>query len=131
MINVVWLAGFFDGEGCVYISKKCTYMQVCITQKNPESLYLIQQEFGGKVNKHGTCYRWRSAHREVVLKLLTAIQPHCIVKASDVAIGIEYIKTVNENTWGHVPVPKEHMETRNRLRVLIGDGKRTGHNKAG
>lgn len=48
-----YLAGFFDAEGCVYVSGKGRQQQVMysVGQNDPSVLYLLQKTFGGSVRK--------------------------------------------------------------------------------
>ena len=47
-----YVAGLFDGEGCVYIAKRLTSMQINITQNTTGILQLLQNKFGGKITQH-------------------------------------------------------------------------------
>lgn len=124
-MNIQWLAGFFDGEGCVYIGKGGEYMTVSITQKKTEPLYLIKNWIGGNVyNKGKGCSVWRTNDKRTSLKFLRAIRPYAIVKSNEINIGIEFAKTISNSSYGHQQVTNEAFRKRNALRVLIGNGKR-------
>jgi hypothetical protein len=54
--RLAYLAGFFDGEGCVYILRcrrprgyNYYYLEVSISNSMPEPLYLAQSLFGGTI----------------------------------------------------------------------------------
>lgn len=124
-MNNAWLAGFFDGEGCVYISKNGKSIQISITQKNTNCLFLIKQKFGGSVSHKGSgCSVWRTSDKRTVLKFLRAIRPYSIEKSADIEIGIAFAKTISNKSQGHQTVSNEYLKRRQNLRILIGDGKR-------
>lgn len=96
-----WLAGFFDGDGCVGIytynrknQKKTLYvMKVNLTQKYPEILYLIQNKFRGAV----TTYKSGNAlvsklhlSRNVALRFLHAIQSYVFIKRRQIDHAINF-----------------------------------------
>jgi hypothetical protein len=128
-MNNAWLAGYFDGEGCIHLqkdvrqNKRAVYMlQVCITQKNPATLYLLEKEFGGQVYQHAKgCYRWRVVSR-AALHFLLAIEPYCIIKADQVRLAIEFAKTLRSDNLGSTPMDDEtslrRSEIYSRLREL-------------
>jgi intein-encoded DNA endonuclease-like protein len=51
MLSAEYIAGFFDGEGCVGISTrgrgKHPYLRVSVTNTNKEILLLMKAQFGG------------------------------------------------------------------------------------
>lgn len=46
-----WLAGFFEGEGCVKGHKSGRKTSVCIYQKDPEILFRCREFLGGSISK--------------------------------------------------------------------------------
>lgn len=103
-----WLAGFFDGEGCV--SPKIEHhgtianVRVSITQKDPTILCLIGLKFGGghfsvknrliasgkaTTNSHELMYTGASCQ-----PLLEYIRDHSIVKKEQILLGLEMCKLV-------------------------------------
>ena len=92
-----WLAGFFDGEGCITVVRHHNDMPslvVNVTQCDENTLALIAMKFGGKVSIRKTPHanktiffvQWggRSA-----LPLLECILPHVILKRKLVEWGIQ------------------------------------------
>lgn len=61
-----YLAGLFDGEGCVSLQHKSQYhhrraytrLLVSVGMRTPEPLMLFKQEFGGSIKKYGHIYQW-------------------------------------------------------------------------
>lgn len=80
-----WAAGFFDGEGNVYIrhrGRKNPEIHAQITQKDPRPLQEIHFRFGGSISKTknpANCWRWRCACQNAA-RFFEAILPHSFVK---------------------------------------------------
>jgi hypothetical protein len=91
MYSNEWAAGFFDGEGNLYLRKRekrrSREVRTQVTQKALEPLIELQRVWGGSINKTknpSNCYRWRLVGQgaEAFLK---AIAPHSIVKSTAIA----------------------------------------------
>lgn len=84
-LEVAWIAGFFDGEGCVYISTPRSRSFVTIAQKDPTTLQFVQSYFGGRI--YGEQGPMRNSHilrlrSEEAVTFLLAVRPHLRVKGS-------------------------------------------------
>jgi hypothetical protein len=105
--TLAYLAGFFDGEGCIQITRikdkrhliggAYHQMNLETTQCNPAPLELMKQTFGGWVAlKHTTAsnrkplYRHMTSQRkaENMLKLLL---PYLIVKKEEAIVALEFM----------------------------------------
>lgn len=100
-LSIGYIAGFFDGEGCIGIYSyrhgkyRSTGMQVKIANTNPVVLLAIQERFGGKIKtrtpKGGNLplyiLSWDSAKALAVLKML---EPHLLVKKDQATLAIEF-----------------------------------------
>lgn len=94
-INIEYIAGLFDAEGCFYIRKECNDHRISICQKNnPEVLYKIQELLGyGSVscNEKFVIY-----NKNDCLKFVSLIKEHLIVKYNQ-AISFEtYLNTTDK-----------------------------------
>lgn len=122
MLTDEYIAGFFDGEGCVSINTggRCT---VSITQKNPAVLYLIQAKYGGNVrfkdNRTFNCYNLIITNKRDILKFLKAMLPLCVVKKQEVEIGIEAAERINSDNPGCTPLTVEERAYRMSLRAKM------------
>jgi hypothetical protein len=114
-MDACYLAGFFDGEGCVGIYERsvansgtgavnpyCS-LSVSISNTNYEVLAHIKKRCGGVINnssqnwypplKNGmprkTLWRWSAQAREGA-HLLKAMLPFLIVKRKQALVGLEY-----------------------------------------
>lgn len=102
MISSEYIAGFFDGEGCVTImfSGKTRQAQLRITITNTDKNVLdeIQKEVGGRVYPvRGKTIptHWKQGYHldlstDTAYKLLKRIEPFVIVKRNQVQLGIRF-----------------------------------------
>lgn len=91
--EIAYLAGFFDGEGCVL------YDRIMVDNTNPyllEKFYLI---WGGRIGEKGdatrteqtrTCYRWH-AHGDTARKAARDMMPYLVEKKQQAEILLEVI----------------------------------------
>lgn len=96
--ELAYLAGFFDGEGCVSVrrSNDSYSMAVEVTQLNPSPLIRFQKRFGGRVymkrDKRGyrPLFAWQIVASGAV-KVLEALRPYLDGKAeeADVALALQ------------------------------------------
>lgn len=136
-----WLAGFFDGEGCVSASMsgvRNPRLIVSITQSDFNLLSLI----GMKFSQGGSLYSpiRKGAQREKrpcwilsfggksCLPILEYIRPHVILKRKLVEWGIEMAKLTGERgkAGRGGSLPKLVMERRQELMTLV-----KGENQSG
>jgi hypothetical protein len=89
-----YVAGFFDGEGCITIkTEKGTpsSLSTGISQKDIKPLKRIKEIFGGSIYYHkpNDMYQWR-ANNDLSYWFLLAILPYLIVKKEQALLAIEY-----------------------------------------
>src|SRR5437773_8720684 len=86
-ISLDYLAGFFDGEGSVYIAHRHVKLDVAMTvaNTNPEPLELIQEAYGGGLSirnraneKHKAVWVW-TLRGDRAVALLEAILDKLII----------------------------------------------------
>lgn len=107
-----YLAGFFDGEGCISITvsmdrtkgKTPRYrVHVVITQKNPETLLELHQMAGiGNVydrrsNARFHASSWQISHLQS-REFLTVLLPYLRNKKKEAELAIEFINKFNQST---------------------------------
>ena len=102
MLADQYIAGFFDGEGCVTISQR-GQVQITIAQNEREVLDYIQQKYGGgihiKDSKAKICYHWRLSKSALITEFLNKMLPLCIIKKTELKIalkGVDLIRTDNK-----------------------------------
>ena len=98
MLTAEYLAGFFDGEGCISGST-CngnSNLSITITQRKSEILYMIDKRFPtkrGVFPKGGTkrpCFRLAWGLNEAK-PLLEYIKDYVIIKKSQVELALKFI----------------------------------------
>ncbi len=100
-LNIEYIQGLFDAEGCVYIDKhKYTNYTISIAQKNhPEILHKIQELLGyGKLDK----YSLLISKKKDCLTFIQLMKPGVIVKYNQVCAFETFLNTTD-------PVIKEQM----------------------
>jgi hypothetical protein len=96
--KIAYLAGFFDGEGCIQINKIDTkirlryYLRVSANQVNPKPIQMLYEEFGGHVSKRSGSrgvYQWITQGRKANVVLETLL-PFLIVKSAQAELALEF-----------------------------------------
>lgn len=100
-----WLAGFFDGEGCVCLRKHglSWTLRVNITQANELLLTILAKKYNAsygpyrktrktKLGKESTCYEigW---YGKKLMPILVLLKDHVVVKKDQVELGLEFLST--------------------------------------
>lgn len=96
-MDIRWIAGFFDGEGCVYILprykkgkwNRAPQLMVAISQKRDGVLRDIQELYGGTVQKSNHCSSLRIAAAKAAT-FLRSIRPYTRVKSDAIDLGLEF-----------------------------------------
>jgi len=103
---LIWSAGFFDGEGCINISKQSRKygrnrdltsinygLNVSVCQKDPRPLEILHDMFGGHFYsydvKGNTYWRWH-IWSHMAVRMLNAVQPYLILKQDRADIGMDF-----------------------------------------
>lgn len=97
--ELAYLAGFFDGEGCISINRNSSQhygLLLAAAQINPAPLFLLYQRFGGYIvrkqrptDRYRAVHQWRSSGREAA-DVLRQLQPYLVVKKEEADIAIEF-----------------------------------------
>jgi LAGLIDADG endonuclease len=106
--KLIWMAGFFDGEGCVSISRSqrkvkrglTSYsyiLQVAVSQKNAAPLEIFYERFGGSLfdyTSHGVTYwRWQ-LWSNYAAPMLETLLPYLVVKKDVAELGLRFYRTM-------------------------------------
>lgn len=138
-LNLDYIAGFIDGEGCISASTRG--LRLIITNTNKEILEEIQEYFGeGKLigrirvkirgqndNYRKKCYQlvlW-NRHAERVLLLLI---PHLRLKKKEAELGIMLMSTygtrgAEKGSFGRIRLPQSILDIRSTLCFKIKEAK--------
>ena len=126
--QIIWCAGFFDGEGCVSISKPVTrnkagtsftahQLVVIVAQRDRRPLDVFVSLFGGNVRaqkaNNGSTYWYYRLHSHKAVALLQTLLPFlvCKVKAAECALTFQdYMNaTVPRKPYGRTTEQKETL----------------------
>ena len=105
MLSEEYVAGLFDGEGCVTIARDVKRLRIGIANTNKEVLVLLADQFGGHVYSqhqysptHSPAYQWiLSKHRDQ-RRFLRLIGPHSLIKATAIHCALRFLDTGKQ--WG-------------------------------
>jgi hypothetical protein len=140
-VELAWVAGIIDGEGCISIQVKpatkpgrvspshSLFLKVTMgDQPTIERLRDIlgvgsvhrQNVRGDRVNE---AWAWWTASRKAHA-VLVAIRPYLVTKAHEADLGLEFLSLPFQKR-GRVPLDPSVVAERERLRVLLRDAKPT------
>ena len=136
-VQAAYLAGLFDGEGCVSIVKgQCRgnpawALQMVVSNNLPAVLYKYRDITGAGFihNRAGagnraTNYSWRMS-QTAAGGVLEQIQPYLEAKGDQVRIALEFLATFNHPPAGAKGLDAAIAQERDRLRVLLSRMKGT------
>lgn len=132
-----WIAGFFDGEGCISIQSD-KGLRVIFINTRRDVLLAVSEGFGGvgklKVKKRipgerGTrpCYQWITWGREAQ-RVLETLLPYLVIKKSEAEVALEFqsliVQRLPGQTRGPRAVTAEVWQRRRELAEKCSDMKR-------
>jgi len=138
-ITSEYVAGFFDGEGCIRVlgSSKNKYvgLHLFITNTYKPILEKLKSKYGGSVvlrtkstDKHRTYYQWRLSSKSDISRFIYDIIDFSIEKRAQLLLGLEYCNlptlTVNRHSSKYPEVllqqlkRKEIAEQMSRLKKI-------------
>ena len=117
--HLAWIAGFFDGEGCITCSN--TGVTVKISHTHKQSLEFIKSILGGSLNSRtGTnkpAWVW-SVSGDNAWKVLQTLLPFLHEKAEQADVALELLRTRNKRGQ---KVTKEILFYRKQLKQKLSD----------
>lgn len=126
-----YVAGFFDGEGCVRINKgiRDNYtLTISITNSNFDILKLYEKRYGGKIRPHPKNKSLKEGHKDIwlweamnndSLKIIREVYQFTLVKKEQIKLAIEFQEW--HNTTGPIKTPEQKQKAYyyyNRLKEL-------------
>lgn len=132
--ELAYFAGFFDGEGSVYIHKPHTkkqspYTLTCtISNTKIEPLQKAKDFFGGSIceghkytNNHKPVYSWTVVKQDA-RRFLMAVLPYLIIKTERATLGLDLQALCQHNypTKGQRGFQQMPEQTRARMEQLSG-----------
>ena len=136
----IWLAGFIDGEGCVYVSRAKNEqiswgyqysLRLEITQADEVLLNTIKERVNSGCvlqNKALARIKGRASKRLVysikwssnnAYELLKKVYPYLVVKQKQAKLAIEFQELVREHYGKRVNRPVNYSEKQSKLRELL------------
>jgi len=137
--DIIYLAGLFDGEGCIHINRwRNKYknghrysLLVQIKMCDGRLLPSLHEKFGGNIRtdqrslrnpNHSDIAIWR-VETNAAMKLLKMILPYLRLKHKQAKLGINFQLKINSNSGSH-PVPIREMRRRDRCYQKMKDLKK-------
>lgn len=98
---IVWAAGFFDGEGCIWVGRinESWRLTVHVSQMWREPLDLYIALFGGSVSRDRQhLWRW-SASNQIAKNALRELSPFLQLKREQAETAISFQDRRRANRW--------------------------------
>ena len=143
-ITYSYLAGLFDGDGCVFINNHRSLphgskheLTVSIGNNNKDVMdWIICQLRYGHVSKCRTAYNWKCTKKKAI-DFLTAIYPFSIIKRKEIELALRFIEYINyqnkirlhkprHKRGGTAPHTKEVIDEIEKYRLKLKDLKGRG-----
>ena len=135
-IEIAFIAGFFDGEGCISIGKNGS-VDIGIVNTSKINLEYIYKIFGGSLNKRSqkinkTQYIYR-LYGENAINFLTVMEPYLLDKKEQAHTIAEYFKLRNEISTIRIPGKKGAFANPDRevlvstFREILSEQKKEEH----
>jgi hypothetical protein len=132
-----YLAGFFDGEGCISITKGKNHLgntqyslRVIVSNTNDYVLKLFKFSFGGRIQKRKLsrpnwrdCYAWELSSTKAY-DFLKCIHPYLVIKKAEAELAFEFQEHQSTYTGNNLKCDKEELALRESQRILMQDLKR-------
>lgn len=115
-----WLAGFFDGEGCISLwrrkNNKDYQLGIDIAQVEGNILMLIASIYGGKVRKSKkNVHQWTLRKKNLQIKFLIDIESFLILKKPQAKMALIYLSTVDRKHNRFCRISDETLKMRNEV----------------
>ena len=88
MLSIPYLAGFYEGEGCISQTSKYGF-RISILSTDFDVISKVHQTFGGTLNQckqqaahHKPCWKWRLGDKASVRALLELMLPYLGLRRS-------------------------------------------------
>lgn len=124
--DLAYLAGFFDGEGCISFHRKATKngwrysLEISVAQINPEPIKMFTEVFG-----FGYRSRWFNSNQRLQFewrtfgsnasKVLKLLMPYLKVKREEALLAIEFQELPQKSGKKRVTTDEE----RNEREILV------------
>jgi len=114
--TIVYLAAFFDANGCIVIRQDET-LYIGITQKIDDILHIYKNCFGGSISKQPTYHIYQLTSRRASEMLKTLI-PYLILKKDEAKTAIEYQDLKGYKSEDVIQMRRDLLDTFNLLKEI-------------
>ncbi|MBM3118943.1 MAG: hypothetical protein FJ006_05225 [Chloroflexi bacterium] len=135
--RLAYLAGFFDGEGCVTVVKGKNHLgniqyslRVIVSNTNEYVLKMYQFSFGGRIQKHKhnkpkwrDCYFWQLSSTQAYT-FLKCVYPYLTLKKSQADLAFEFQENQSKYDGSNLKLNDRELSIREAQRILMQDLKR-------
>lgn len=123
VVNSSYVAGFFDGEGCVgvYAPRSRPAVQITMSQRTRPVLDEIRKFLGyGQVRLNSGKYTLRIDGKKDVRKFIRSIYPYSIVKKDQLRMAYELTNLIHPpGYYGRGGIPEHELQRRLELQADI------------
>ncbi len=129
--TIIYLAGFFDGEGCICITHyirpvtgtSIFQLKATVSNLNFDVLKLIKDNFGGGLTKKGKdgCYRYYSSSKTAA-NFIARILPYLIIKKEQAELALEFQKVLRikyQKGQKNIALSENELGIRKRFKIDI------------
>jgi hypothetical protein len=103
----IWLAGFWEGEGCISSCRKMQYIRIDIAQsitkgRDVETMMeKLKNTYGGNIYKNiipnfKPQLRWRLGKRKKVMNFIRTILPYCQFRKNELINALEIMEEAGD-----------------------------------
>src|SRR4030042_6476953 len=135
--RLAYLAGFFDGEGCIAIVKDKNHLgnvqyslRVIVSNTNDYVLHLYKLSFGGRIHKREykqpewrDCYAW-ALNSTRAYDFLKCVYPYLILKKAQADLAFEFQENQSKYAASNLRLSDKEISMREEQRILMQDLKR-------
>lgn len=115
--DLIYAAGFIDGEGCITTSGMVGSFRLTISSTDKCILEWFEETFGGYINnqyvpknpKHNIAWKWVITKQADLLVFLKVVLPHLKLKKSQAEVVIKHLKTYSF-CHGKKPSPERQSD---------------------
>ena len=135
--RLAYLAGFFDGEGCIAIIKGKNHLGnvqysliVIVSNTSDYILHLYKLSFGGRIQKRKhkkpewrDCYVWELSSTRAY-DFLKCVYPYLILKKAQADLAFEFQENQSKYDGSNLKLSDKEISMREEQRILMQDLKR-------
>lgn len=126
--DAAYIAGFFDGEGCITCvkikskknknKKQSPRLRIQLAQRDPYILLKITKLLKyGRISqkKSSGNYVWYLNSRLNLTHFIKTVLPYSVIKKKQLEVGIKFLKLLGEGCGAGYPISKSNLTKRLRL----------------